>query len=43
MNRVRGLATFFNDDDVKKVVEKWLKEVAANFYDYGIQKLVPRL
>ena len=34
----------FNDDDeVQEVVMTWFKGQAADFYDSGIQKLVPRL
>jgi len=31
------------DDDVREEVMMWFKGQAANFYDSGIQKLVPRL
>jgi len=34
---------FDDDDEVQKEVMTWFKEQAANFYDSGIQKLVPRL
>jgi len=34
----------FNDDDeVQEEVMTWFKGLAADFYDSGIQKLVPRL
>jgi len=34
----------FNDDDeVQKEVMRWFKGLAADFYDSGIKKLVPRL
>jgi hypothetical protein len=33
----------FNDDDDVKDVLTWFKGQAADFYDSGIQKLVPRL
>jgi len=34
----------FNDDDeVQDEVMTWFKELVADFYDSGIQKLVPRL
>jgi len=34
----------FNDDDeVQEEVMTWFKAQAADFYDSGIQKLVPRL
>ena len=34
----------FDDvDDVKEEVMTWFKGLAADFYDSGIQKLVPRL
>ena len=32
-----------NDDEVQEEVMTWFKQQAANFYDSGIQKLVPRL
>jgi len=34
---------FDNDDEVQKEVMTWFKEQAADFYDSGTQKLVPRL
>jgi histone-lysine N-methyltransferase SETMAR len=33
----------FDDDDVQAEVMTWFKGQAADFYDSGIQKLVPRL
>ena len=33
----------FDDDDEVQEVMTWFKGLAANFYDSGIQKLVPRL
>ncbi|XP_035229348.1 histone-lysine N-methyltransferase SETMAR-like [Stegodyphus dumicola] len=33
---------FNNDDELKETVSNWLKTQAANFYEEGIQKLVPR-
>ena len=33
----------FDDDDEMQEVMTWFKGLAANFYDSGIQKLVPRL
>ena len=33
----------FDDDDEVQGVMTWFKGQAANFYDSGIQKLVPRL
>jgi hypothetical protein len=33
----------FDDDDVQEEVMTWFKVQAADFYDSGIQKLVPRL
>jgi hypothetical protein len=34
----------FNDDDeVQEEIMVWLKGLAADFYESGIQKLVPRL
>jgi len=32
-----------DDDKVQDEVMKWFKGLAADFYDSGIQKLVPRL
>jgi len=32
-----------NDDEVQEEVMMWFKGQAADFYDSGIQKLVPRL
>ena len=34
---------FDNDDAVQEEVMTWFKEQVADFYDTGIQKLVPRL
>jgi hypothetical protein len=34
---------FDDDDEVQEEVVTWFKGQAANFYDSGIQKLVPRL
>jgi hypothetical protein len=34
---------FDDDDDVQEEVIMWFKGHAADFYDSGIQKLVPRL
>ena len=34
---------FDDDDEVQKEVITWFKGQAADFYDSGIQKLVPRL
>ena len=31
-----------DDDEVQEEVMTWFKEQAADFYDSGIQKLVPR-
>jgi hypothetical protein len=33
----------FNDDEVQEKVMTWFKGQAADFYDSGIQKLVPAL
>jgi hypothetical protein len=33
----------FDDDDEVKEVMTWFRGLAADFYDSGIQKLVPRL
>ena len=34
---------FDDDDEVQEEVMTWFKGQAAEFYDSGIQKLVPRL
>ena len=34
---------FDDDDEVQEEVMTWFKEQAADFYDSGIQTLVPRL
>ena len=34
---------FDDDDEVQEEVMTWFKEQAADLYDSGIQKLVPRL
>jgi hypothetical protein len=34
---------FHEDEEVKSEVTAWLRAQAAEFYDIGIQKLVPRL
>jgi histone-lysine N-methyltransferase SETMAR len=34
---------FDDDDEVQEEVMTWSKGLAADFYDSGIQKLVPRL
>ena len=34
---------FDDDDEVQEEVMTWFKELAADFYDSGMQKLVPRL
>jgi len=34
---------FDDDDEVQEEVMPWFKGKAADFYDSGIQKLVPRL
>jgi len=34
---------FDNDDEVQEEVVTWFKDQAADFYDSGIHKLVPRL
>jgi hypothetical protein len=32
-----------DDDEMQKEVMTWFKRLAADFYDSGIQKMVPRL
>jgi hypothetical protein len=41
---VRGMACqkFHEDEEVKDEVTAWLRAQAAEFYDIGIQNLVPR-
>jgi len=34
---------FDDDDEVQEEVMTWSKGLAADFYDSGVQKLVPRL
>jgi hypothetical protein len=34
---------FDDDDEVQEEVMTWFKGLATDFYDSGIQKLVPRL
>jgi hypothetical protein len=34
---------FDDDDEVQEEIMTWFKRHAADFYDSGIQKLVPRL
>jgi hypothetical protein len=34
---------FLEDEEVKNKVTTWLRAQAAEIYDIGIQKLVPRL
>ena len=34
---------FDDDDEVQEEVMMWFKRQAADFYDSGLQKLVPRL
>ena len=34
---------FDDDDEVQEEVMTWFRALAADFYDSGIQKLVPRL
>ena len=34
---------FDDDEEVQEEVVTWFKGLAADFYDSGIQKLVPRL
>ena len=34
---------FVDGDEVQEEVMTWFKRLAADFYDSGIQKLVPRL
>ena len=38
-----GGKKFSTDEEVKVEVKNWAKEVAAEFFDQGIKKLIPRL
>jgi hypothetical protein len=38
-----ALLKFDDDDEVQEEIMTWFKEQAADFYNSGIQKLVPRL
>jgi hypothetical protein len=38
-----GGKKFSSDEEVKETVDKWTKEVAAEFYEAGIKKLICRL
>jgi hypothetical protein len=42
---VRGMAgqKFHKDEEVKNEITAWLRAQTVEFYDIGIQKLVPRL
>jgi len=36
-------SNFDDDDEVQEEVMTWFKGLAADFYDSGVEKLVPRL
>jgi hypothetical protein len=38
-----GGKKFSTDEEVKEMVDMWTKEVAAEFYEAGIKKLIYRL
>ncbi|KAK4872242.1 hypothetical protein RN001_016366 [Aquatica leii] len=37
-----GGKRFSTDEEVKEKVEKWAKELAENYFEEGIKKLIPR-
>ena len=43
LNKHLAGKNFDDDDEVQEEVMTWFKGQAADFYDSGIQKLVPRL
>jgi hypothetical protein len=43
LNPSNSHCKFDDDDEMQEEVMTWLKGQAADFYDSGIQKLVPRL
>ena len=43
LKKHRAGKKFDDDDEVQEEVMSWFKVLAADFYDSGIQKLVPRL
>jgi hypothetical protein len=42
LKRFLAAERFSSDDEVKTAVQHWVKTLAADFFDEGIQKLVPR-
>jgi hypothetical protein len=42
LKRFLAAERFSSDDDVKTAVQHWVKTLATDFFDEGIQKLVPR-
>jgi hypothetical protein len=42
LKRFLAAERFSSDDEVKTVVQHWVKTLAADFFDEEIQKLVPR-
>jgi histone-lysine N-methyltransferase SETMAR len=42
LKKFLGGKRFYDDDDLKAAVQKWLTSQATAFYEEGIQKLVPR-
>jgi hypothetical protein len=42
LKRYLAAQRFSNDDEMKTAVQHWVKTLAADFFDEGLQKLVPR-
>jgi hypothetical protein len=42
LKRFLAAERFSSDDEVKTAMQHWVKTLAADFFDEGIQKLVPR-
>jgi hypothetical protein len=42
LKRLLAAERISSDDDVKTAVQHWVKTLATDFFDEGIQKLVPR-
>jgi hypothetical protein len=42
LKRFLACKNFESDDQLKESIEKWLTSQAADFYEQGIQNLVPR-
>jgi hypothetical protein len=42
LKRFLAAERFSSDDELKTALQHWVKTLAADFIDKGIQKLVPR-